>query len=92
MARITIDLKKNVLPISKAASSLAALIRRATADQTVIVVTQKGSPTGVILPIALFTQLRDLAEQDPDRLLSGFTPDAPVATPAEVAAFLSEEA
>jgi hypothetical protein len=38
--------------------------------------------------------LRELAEQaqDPDRLLSGFTPDAPAASPAELAAFLDEEA
>jgi hypothetical protein len=48
----------------------------------------------VLLPIGLFMALRELAEQaqDPDRLLSGFTPDAPAATPAELAAFLGEEA
>jgi prevent-host-death family protein len=91
---LKIDLERGVVPISKAASSLAALIKRATAQGRPIVVTQKGYPSGVLLPIGLFMALRELAEQaqDPDRLLSGFTPDAPAATPAELAAFLGEEA
>jgi prevent-host-death family protein len=41
---------------------LAALIKRATATHTPIIVTQKGYPTGVILDVELFTYLRSLAE------------------------------
>jgi prevent-host-death family protein len=57
-----IDLQRGVVPISKVASSLAALIKRANAEHQPIVITQKGYPTGVILDIELYTALRDLAE------------------------------
>jgi prevent-host-death family protein len=60
---LNIDLTQNVVPISRAASSLAALIKRAQADQVPIVVTQKGYPSGVIVPIALFTALKALADE-----------------------------
>jgi prevent-host-death family protein len=58
-----VDLQKGVVPISKAASSLAMLIKRANENHQPIIVTQKGYPTGVILDIELFTALRDLAEK-----------------------------
>jgi prevent-host-death family protein len=58
----SIDLQHGVVPISKAASSLAALIKRAHAEHQPIVVTQKGYPTGVLLDIELYTALRNLAE------------------------------
>lgn len=60
---LDVDLQQGVVPISKAASSLAALIKRSRANHQPIIVTQKGYPTGVILDVELFTALRQLAEQ-----------------------------
>ena len=60
---LDVDLKQGVVPISKAASSLAALIKRSRSSHQPIIVTQKGYPTGVILDVDLFTALRELAEQ-----------------------------
>lgn len=57
-----VDLEKGVVPISKAASALAALIKQARASNQPIIVTQKGYPAGVLLGIELFTALRELAE------------------------------
>ncbi len=59
---LDVDLKQGVVPISKAASSLAALIKRSRANHQPIIVTQKGYPTGVILDVELFTALRELAD------------------------------
>jgi prevent-host-death family protein len=58
-----VDLERGVVPISRAASSLAALIKRTRATHQPIIITQKGYPTGVILDIELFTALRRLAER-----------------------------
>jgi prevent-host-death family protein len=58
---LDVDLKGGVVPISKAASSLAALIKRSRERRQPIIVTQKGYPTGVLLPVELFTALRKLA-------------------------------
>jgi len=60
---LDVDLNQGVVPISKAASSLAALIKRSRAQHQPIIVTQKGYPTGVILDVELFSVLRALAEQ-----------------------------
>jgi prevent-host-death family protein len=60
---LDVDLKQGVVPISKAASSLAALIKRSRAQHQPIIVTQKGYPTGVILDVELFSALRALADQ-----------------------------
>lgn len=60
---LDVDLKQGVVPISKAASSLAALIKRSRANHQPIIVTQKGYPTGVILDVELFTALRRLADE-----------------------------
>ena len=60
---LDVDLKQGVVPISKAASSLAALIKRSRSNHQPIIVTQKGYPTGVILDVELFTALRQLADQ-----------------------------
>lgn len=60
---LEIDLKLGVVPISKAASSLAALIKRSRANHQPIIITQKGYPTGVILDIELFVALRELADR-----------------------------
>jgi prevent-host-death family protein len=57
---LTINLETGVVPISKAASSLAAIIKRSKASHQPVIVTQKGYPTGVILDIELFTHLREL--------------------------------
>lgn len=59
---LDVDLQQGVVPISKAASSLAALIKRSRANHQPIIVTQKGYPTGVILDVELFTALRQLAD------------------------------
>jgi prevent-host-death family protein len=57
-----IDLQHGVVPISRAAASIAALIKRSAANAQPIIITQKGYPTGVLLSIELFTSLRELAE------------------------------
>jgi prevent-host-death family protein len=59
---LDVDLERGVVPISKAASSLAALIKRSQASHQPIIITQKGYPTGVIVDIELYTALRQLAE------------------------------
>lgn len=59
---LDIDLQGGVVPISKAASALAALIKRARDGQQPIIVTQKGYPTGVLLPVDLYVALRARAE------------------------------
>jgi len=53
----SIDLEHGVVPISQAASSLAALIKRSRTDQQPIIITQKGYPRGVLLGIELYTSL-----------------------------------
>jgi prevent-host-death family protein len=58
-----VDLERGVVPISKAASSLAALIKRTQATHQPVIITQKGYPTGVIVDIELFSALRQLAER-----------------------------
>jgi len=60
---INIDLQGGVVPISQAAASLAALIRRVKVSGQPIVITQKGYPSAVLLNIELFEQLRALAMQ-----------------------------
>jgi prevent-host-death family protein len=59
----SIDLEHGVVPISRAASSLAALIKRSRTNQQPIIITQKGYPSGVLMGIELFSKLQDLAEQ-----------------------------
>jgi prevent-host-death family protein len=59
---LDIDLQQGVVPISKAAASLAALIKRSRSQHQPIIVTQKGYPTGVILDVELFSALRQLAD------------------------------
>ena len=51
------DLRTNVVSISKAASSLAALIKRATAGRCPILITQKGYPQGVLISVELYALL-----------------------------------
>jgi prevent-host-death family protein len=59
---LSVDLQRGVVPISKAASSLAALIKRAGATGQPVIVTQKGYPTGVLLSIELFSALKGMAD------------------------------
>jgi prevent-host-death family protein len=59
---LSVDLQGGVVPISKAASSLAALIKRINATEQPVIVTQKGYPTGVLLPIGLFTALKGIVD------------------------------
>jgi prevent-host-death family protein len=59
----SIDLTKNVLPISKAASSLAALLKRARETGAAIVVTQKGYPRGVLLSVERYVELAQAEER-----------------------------
>ncbi len=70
----SVDLEKGVVPISKAASSLAALLKRSQANHQPIVVTQKGYPTGVIIDIELFSAIRAFIEQNTSN--DGAEPDA----------------
>lgn len=59
-----IDLEDGIVPISRAASSLAALLKKANTTGKPIIVTQKGYPTGVILSIEVYTALRNLLETE----------------------------
>ena len=59
---LDVDLHDGVVPISRTASSLAALIKRAKERQRPIIVTQKGYPTGVLLSVDVYTRLRALAQ------------------------------
>lgn len=60
---LDVDLQSGVVPISKAASSLAALLKRSQEHQQPIIVTQKGYPVCVLLPVDLYIALRDLARR-----------------------------
>ncbi len=66
---LDVDLQDGVVPISRAASSLAALIKRAKERQRPIIVTQKGYPTGVLLSVDVFMRLRALAQGGTDDTL-----------------------
>lgn len=59
-----VDLQHGVVPISKAASSLAALIRWTHSSGQPVIVTQKGYPISVLLPIELFDALKRMAERE----------------------------
>ena len=52
-----IDLRTGVGPLSRAASSLATLLKRCAASSGPIIVTQKGYPTGVLLTIDAYRAL-----------------------------------
>jgi len=80
---LSVDLQHGVVPISTAASSLAALIKRANAFSQPVIITQKGYPTGVLLPIGLFTALKCLAN-DHDELAAPPKADAAVDAQPEV--------
>lgn len=81
---LDIDLQGGIVPISKAASSLAALLKRAHQRQQPIVVTQKGYPTGVLLPIDLYVALRARAVAAPVNEARAASTDAPEAGPEAV--------
>jgi prevent-host-death family protein len=57
------DLVQGVLPISRAASSLAAKIKWVGTNQKPIVITQKGYPTGVLISVEMFRYMQQLADQ-----------------------------
>ncbi|NNJ12950.1 type II toxin-antitoxin system Phd/YefM family antitoxin [Chloroflexales bacterium ZM16-3] len=75
---LNVDLQRGVVPISKAASSLAALIKRTGTTGQPVIITQKGYPTGVLLPIEIFSALKDMAEHqgEPEPALEPATTDA----------------
>jgi prevent-host-death family protein len=58
-----IDLEHDVVPISKAASALAALLKRTRTERRPIVLTQKGYPTAVLVDIELYTRLCAIASK-----------------------------
>jgi prevent-host-death family protein len=80
---LDVDLEGGVVPISKAASSLAALLKRARERRQPIIVTQKGYPAGVILDVELYVALRahvDAVATRGDNAQIDMTP-APVEAP-----------
>jgi prevent-host-death family protein len=82
---LEVNLEDGVVPISRAASALAALIKRSRERQQPIVVTQKGYPSSVLLPIELYTHLRELAKQAIEAS-AGAPTDAPSAVEPVVSA------
>lgn len=59
---LDVDLMEGVVPISKAASSLAALIKRSRERNQPIIITQKGYPSGIILHVELYSALVALVD------------------------------
>lgn len=59
----SVDLLHGVVPISKAASSLAQLFQFANKSDAPVIITQKGMASGVLLTIEQFTELRNQALQ-----------------------------
>ncbi len=55
------DQEGGIVPISKAATSLAALLKRSRAQRRPIIITQKGKPSAVLLDIDVYEALRGLA-------------------------------
>jgi prevent-host-death family protein len=66
---LSIDLRDGMVPISKAAAALAAIIKRARTERRPVVITQKGFPSGVIVDIDLFNALKDLARAEEELVL-----------------------
>lgn len=60
--RLEPDLATGVVPVSRAASALAALINRASSTRRPVIITQKGFPTGVLVSVDLYTALVAIAE------------------------------
>lgn len=58
-----IDLERGVLPISKAAASLAELIRWCRTTHQPVVITQNGAPAAVLLDVEGFEALRTVVGQ-----------------------------
>jgi prevent-host-death family protein len=82
---LAVDLEGGVVPISKAASALAFLLKRARERQQPIIVTQKGYPTGILLDIETYTALREraLVRQRSD---TSATPERPEEPPEPMTA------
>ncbi len=80
---LDVDFDGGVVPISKVASSLAALIKRSRERRQPIIITQKGYPTGVILPIDLFVALRERAKQPGEDAALPTSDALPPPTPVE---------
>jgi prevent-host-death family protein len=59
---MSIDLQQGVVPISAVAAQLARLLRQAQRTNAPIVVTQKGYPSGVILSLDAYLELKAAAE------------------------------
>lgn len=60
---LDVDLTNGVIPISQAAAALAALIKRSQANETPIVITQKGYPAAVLLALDLYLPMIEHAKQ-----------------------------
>ena len=57
-----IDLQE-VIPVTKAASTLSSLLERSRMRRQPIVVTQKGYAAGVLIDVTSFQQMREYAEK-----------------------------
>jgi prevent-host-death family protein len=82
---LRVDLERGVVPISKAASSLALLIKRARESRQPIILTQKGYPSCVLLDIEVYTVLRSLADIEEVSATSAEATSAVESTPSEPA-------
>jgi prevent-host-death family protein len=58
-----VDMLTGVIPVSKAASSLAQLITQTQGTRTPVVITQRGYPAAVLVGVAEFTILCDYARE-----------------------------
>lgn len=62
-----VDLHTGVIPVSKAASSLAQIITQTQGTRTPVVITQRGYPVAVLVGVAEFTLLCEYARDGATR-------------------------
>lgn len=79
-----VDLLRSVVPISGMAPALAALIRRSREERHPIVITQKGSPTAVLLALDLFEEMRQMVDPTRRSPVSASAESEPESEPSTV--------
>ncbi len=58
-----IDIRSGIIPITKAAATLAEVVKRVKDNHQPLLITQNGYPSAVIIDVDSYAELRELAEQ-----------------------------
>jgi prevent-host-death family protein len=58
-----IDIRNGIVPITKAAASLAEVVKRVKEQRQPCLITQNGYPAVVMIDVDSYAELRELAEQ-----------------------------